>query len=107
MTWNYMRSNTHMVFELCSKGSEGVTQLMKNEETEIDLHFRLQVYMRTDVLLVLIIRLLVGDQELQLVDPLRSKVATQRPNYLEIYCCSVEYFWVKFTGPDPHIRRDR
>ena len=32
-----------MVFELCSKGSEGVTQLLKNEETEIDLHFRLLV----------------------------------------------------------------
>ncbi|KAL5267374.1 hypothetical protein ACHWQZ_G004430 [Mnemiopsis leidyi] len=41
LTWNYIRSNTHMVFELCSKGSEGVTQLLKNEENEIDLHFRL------------------------------------------------------------------
>ena len=32
-----------MIFELCSKASEGITKLMKNEETEVDLHFRLQV----------------------------------------------------------------
>ena len=43
LTWNYIRSNQHQVFELCSKASEGAAQLMRNEETEVDLHLRLQV----------------------------------------------------------------